>query len=325
MVKMEGESEMLKRMIERVTFPSLIKKQSKKKSILVMGAVFQKQEMKQKGEKEENDGKRERDVDHYFQPSCLPSLNNRLTDFHFFQPYYEKSYKEIILPPSLMDSPKNTILHYFSVLREAENLTSHQIGGCGTVGNARLPFPIAYNFFTKEYQRKVSYKSYLQSFQGIGHTRLIKLHELPVQKPSQTIPYFIELETIEGSSKNLTYFAYHYGYVYLQKENNTYKIADLTLTGEDFLCAAYHLWQHNAEAVVDIEYGNWCGLVKKRFPTKKDGYVKTIDIIGTDGYEYRFVFFQLTNDTDILVTQYKKGVKGKWEVIRMDPTKCLNN
>ena len=50
MVKMEGESEMFKRMIERFTFPSLIKKQSKKKFNLVMGAAFQKQEMKQMGE-----------------------------------------------------------------------------------------------------------------------------------------------------------------------------------------------------------------------------------------------------------------------------------
>ena len=187
---MEGESGLFKRMMERVTFPSRIKKQSKKKSILVMGATLHRQEMQQMGEREENEASRARDVDHYFQPSCLPSLNNRLTDFHFFQPYYEKSYKDITLPLSLMDSPKNTILHYFSVLREAENLTSHQMGGCGTVGNAKLPFPIAYNFFTKDYQRKVSYKSYLQSFQGIGHTRLIKLHELPVQKPSTNCPIF---------------------------------------------------------------------------------------------------------------------------------------
>lgn len=288
-----------------------------------MGAVIQKQDVKHFVEREENSGSRKRDVDLYFQPSCLPSLNNRFTDFQFFQPYYDKSYKDITLPSSLLDSPNNTIIHYFSILREAENLTIKQIGGCGTVGNARIPYPIAYHFFTKDYQRKVSYKSYLQSFQGIGHTRLLKLHELPIKPNSKTIPYFIELETIEGSSKNLTYFAYHFGYIYLKKENNMYKIDALQLTGEDFLCAAYHLWQHNAEAVVDIEYGNWCKLVKKRLPTKHDGYVKTIDVLGTDGHEYRFVFFQLTNHTDILAAQYKKSVKGKWEIIQLDPTKCL--
>jgi hypothetical protein len=309
--------------LRKVIFPQ--QKDKKKKDILVMGARYEKQHVKQTTAIEENTEDRIRDVEKYFRPSCDSVLNDRLTDFHFFQPYYEKSYKEITLPPSLMDSPEDTIIHYFSILREAENLTSKQMGGCGTVGMAKIPFPIAYHFFTKEYREKVSYTAYLQSFKGIGHTSLIKLNKLPVQKHSQTISYFIELETIEGSSKNVTYFAYYYGYVYMKKENNTYKIADITLIGEDFLCAAYHLWQHNAEDVVDIEYGNWCKLVKKRLPTKKDGYVKTIDVIGTDGNEYRFVFFQLTNDTDVLVAQYKKSVKGKWEVIRMDPTKCLKD
>ena len=171
--------------------------------------------------------------------------------------------------------------------------------------------------------RKSFFSSYLQSFKGIGHTSLIKLNKLPVPPHSTTIPYFIELETIEGSSKNLTYFAYYYGYVYIQKEGNAYKIADITLIGEDFLCAAYHLWQHNAEAVVDIEYGEWCKLVKKRLPTKKEGYIKKIDIIGTDGRDYRFIFFQLTNDTDLLVSQYRKNPKGTWEWVKIEPESCL--
>ena len=78
--------------------------------------------------------------------------------------------------------------------------------------------------------------------------------------------YFIEIETIEGSAK--TYFAYYYGYIYIEKEKNSYKIANMELYGEGFLCAAYHLWQHNAEAVVDAEYKNWCKLVKERLATK---------------------------------------------------------
>jgi hypothetical protein len=301
----------------------LTKKHNKKKAILVMGATFQKQNDKQTETREISNGNRTRDVEKYFRPSCLSILNDRLSDFQFFQPYDEKPYHEIILPPSLMNSPENTIINYFSIIREAENLTSNQIGGCGTVGMARIPYPIAYNFFTKDYQRKVSYIAYLKSFKGIGHTSLIKLNKLPAQNPAQTIPYFIELETIEGSSKDLTYFAYYYGYISIKNENNLYKIADITLIGEDFLCAAYHLWQHDAEAVVDIEYGNWCKLVKKRLPTKKEGYVKNIEIMGTDGSEYSFVFFQLTNDTDILTAQYKKSLKGKWELIKIDPEKCL--
>lgn len=304
-------------------FPQVTIKKRNKKKTLVMGAIYGKHSNQQTGSLAESDENRVRDVEKYFRPACNSVLNNRLDDFQFFQPYYEKSFNEIVIPPSLMNSPENTIIHYFSILREAENLTSKQMGGCGTVGMAKLPFPIAYNFFTKEYQKKISFASYLQSFKGIGHTSLIKLNKLPVQPHSTTIPYFIELETIEGSSKNLTYFAYYYGYVYIQKEGNTFKIADMTLIGEDFLCAAYHLWQHNAEAVVDIEYGEWCKLVKKRLPTKKEGYIKKIDIIGTDGRDYRFIFFQLTNDTDLLMSQYRKNSKGTWEWIKIEPESCL--
>jgi hypothetical protein len=292
--------------------------------MLVMGAKFQSQTIKQTDAKEQKYEYRIRDVEKYFRPSCLSILNNRVMDFQFFDIYYDKSYDEIVLPPSLMNSPENTIINYFSILREAENLTYNQIGGCGTVGMAKIPYPVAYNFLTRDYQKKVSYPSYLQSFKGIGHTNLIKLNKLPVESHSQTIKFFIELETIEGSSKNLTYFAYYYGYVYIKKEKNIYKIEDITVNGEDFLCAAYHLWQHDAEAVVDVEYGNWCKLVKKRLPTKKDGYVKKIDIEGTDGNEYRFVFFQLTNDTDVLITQYKKSREDEWELIKIDPEKCLS-
>ncbi|MBM7703533.1 hypothetical protein [Metabacillus iocasae] len=289
---------------------------------LMMGATFQKQPIPIDYRSEE--GLKDRPDEQYFRPSRLPILNTRLTSFQFFQPYYDKTYDEIVVPTSLLRSPEETIVHYFSVLREAENLTEAQSGGCGSVGNAKIPYPLAYNFFTNDYQQRISYSTYLDSFKGVGHTNLLKVHKLPndPNHPS-TIPYFIEIETIEGSNKEVTYFAYYYGYMYLKKEKNQYKIHELNLYGEDFLCAAYHLWQHNAEAVVAIEYGEWCKLIKKQLPTKQDGYIKQIDIVGTDGHDYQFIFFQLTNDTDILVSQYKRNKSGQWEVMKMDPRDCL--
>lgn len=294
----------IKKMLKRITF-------SKKQASRRMGAIYQKQPMFHPIENKEQGDFRKRDLEQYFRPSCLPVLNTRISDFQFFNPYFEKTFHEIKFPPSMMDSPETTILNYFSILREAENLTSKQIGGCGTVGMARIPFPVAYNFFTKEYQKKVSYPAYLKSFEGIGHTNLIKLQAVPNKS---ILTYFFELETIEGSNKDLTFFAYYYGYISVMKEQNLYKIMDLKLYGEDFLCAAYHLWQHNAEAVVEIEYGQWCKMIKKQLPTKQAGYVKTIEIIGTDGNDYQFVFFQLTNDTDILISQFKGSLKESGKV-----------
>jgi hypothetical protein len=291
------------------------------KITLLMGAKYQRQQFGQPVERYSTPTDRVRDVEKYFRPSCLPIKNTLIDNYQFFDPFYDKNYNEIKIPASLLRRPDDTILHYFSILREASNLTMKQMGGCGTVGNASLPYPISYNFFTKEYRSRISYDEYLNSFEGIAHINLIKWNRLPGE--AGAINYFVELETIEGSSKGVSYFAYYYGYVNLAKEQGIYKIADMKLYGEDFLCAPYHLWQHDAEAVVDIMYGGWCKLVKKRQPTKQDGYVKTIEFSGTDGLDYRFVFYQLTNDTDVLISQFRRDSKGNWQFINIDPEKCL--
>src|SRR3954454_17110220 len=112
--------------LRQVVFPQ-------QKDRVVMGARYEKQQVPPTTAIEEHTEDRKRDVEKYFRPSCDSVLNDRLTEDYFFQPYYKKSYKEITLPPSLMDTPEHTIIHYFSILREAENLTSKQMGGCGTV------------------------------------------------------------------------------------------------------------------------------------------------------------------------------------------------
>ena len=290
-----------------------------------MGAEMQKQQWRQQEHNKEKETNPQIDVEQFFRPSCRSILNRRLFGYQFLTRIMNKTYDEINLPPSLLDTPENMLLNYFSILREAENLTSQLIGGCGTVGEARLPFPIAYNFFTKAYQQKMPYSSYLSSFEGIGHTNLIKLYKLPNPNNVQPIQFFIELETINGTATGVSGFQYHYGTISVVQEEGLYKIDAITLTGEDFLCAAYHGWRQQGEDVVDIEYGQWCKLIKKRLPTKRDGYVKTIDVIGTDGNDYRFIFIQLTNDTDVLVSQLMKSKQGKWEVTHIDPTKCIEN
>ena len=51
--------------------------------------------------------------------------------------------------------------------------------------------------------------------------------------------------------------------------------------------------------------------------------IKRIYFKGTDGSDCLIEFFQLTNDTDIEIAQYKKSANGKWELIKLDPSKCL--
>ncbi|RDI45509.1 hypothetical protein DFR59_102137 [Falsibacillus pallidus] len=293
-----------------------------KRKKLFLGASFLKPQNPVDYDSPPNKHERNRDIEKYFRPSCLPLLNKRIDNLSFFDPYYDKKTSQITVPANLLHSPEETILNYFSILREAENLTSKKLGGCGTVGFAKIPFPLAYQFLTREYQKEMPYRSYLKSFEGIGHTNLLKLEKVPTLEGSR---WFIEVETIEGTDKLSTNFAYYYGFVEVQQDKSLFKISRITLYPEDFLCAAYHGWDHDAEAVVDVKFGEWCGLIKKRMPTKKDGFVKTIEVIGKDGSDYKFIFFQLTNNTDVLISQYKRKPGGPWELSNLDPESCLNN
>jgi hypothetical protein len=255
----------------------------------------------------------------YFRPSCFPALNLRFVSSDFFSPHYEKTFDQIKLPSELTRTPEDTLINYFSILREAEN-----IGGrsCGSVGYARIPFPLAYNFLSDEYQKRLSYDEYLNSFAGIGHTSLIKLNRVPDVKGE--IKFFYEIETIESFNTRAEYFGYSYGFIYLVHTQEGYRISDLQQVKEDFLCVPYHGWSHDGEAIIDVKYGNWCKLVQKRYPTVKNGYVKNIYFHGTDSADYYFIFFTLTNGTDVEIAQYRKVNNEQWKQVNMKPeVECL--
>ncbi len=255
-------------------------------------------------------------IEKYFRPSKLPVLNDQIV--------YRDVYKSTILPSHFFKNPQDTIINYFSLLREAANHVDGKNAGCGTIGLSRLPYPIAYKFLSSSYQQKVSYEQYLASYENILHINLIKMKSVPKDKyrPNE-IKYFVEVETIKGSENDASYFAYYYGAIYLSKEENLYKISNIKFISENYLCAPYHGWNYIGEAVVDIKYGNWCKLVKERYPTQQDGYVKNIYFKGTDNNDYLIVFFTLTNDTDIEIAQYIKDRDGKWVHIHLNPEKCL--
>lgn len=263
------------------------------------------------------------DSEKYFRPSDLPILNDRYS-LSFFDAYYDKKPSDIGLPGKFMKTPEETILNYYSILREAANFEEGKTSGCGTVGNVKIPYPIAYNFLASSYQKKMPYEKYLDTFKNILHINLIKSREVPGAKNiSGDLRYFVEIETLEGSENNITHFAYYYGFIDMVVEEGQYKISNLDFYGEDFLCAPYHGWNHNAELSVQIRYGNWCSMIEKIYPTKQEGYVKYIPFKGTDGKDYRIEFYQLTNDTDIEIAQYTKDQNGKWQQVYLDPNKCI--
>lgn len=259
-------------------------------------------------------------IEQYFRPSRLPILNVRDLSVYF----YGEVPRDIVLPDELYRTPEDTLINYFSVLREAARPIPGNRTGCGTIGYAQKPYPVAYNFLSTKLQENLDYNQFLTSFDNILHINLIKLRQIPADKNySNSIRFFVEFETIEGSMKEKGYFAYYYSFITVILEENQYRILASDNYEENFLCAPYHGWDFEGEAVVDIKYGTWCSLVEVRYPTMWEDYVKKIPFQGTDGKEYMIVFFELTNGTDIEIAQYVKNEKGEWIPIYINPEDCL--
>ncbi|MFT8320288.1 MAG: hypothetical protein ABF649_05220 [Bacillus sp. (in: firmicutes)] len=256
----------------------------------------------------------------YFRPSCHPALNGRFENFDVFVPYYDKKYNQILLPADWTGTPENTLLNYFSLLREAYFMEERS---CGSIGQAQYPFPLAYNFFSKDYQKRVKYEAFIRLFTGIGHTSLIKLCRVPDEKG--TIKFFYEIETIEVlEHKKAEYFGYTYGFIQLVHEEDGYRISAIQEDTEDFLCAPYHGWSHDGESVIDVKYGSWCSFIQKKYPMIQKEYVKYISFHGKDGADYCFIFFTLTNGTDIEIAQFRRIGNDKWRQVNLNPEKdCI--
>ncbi|MBU3132577.1 hypothetical protein KPL40_08915 [Clostridium gasigenes] len=261
----------------------------------------------------------------YFRPSNLPIMNNKEVVNKLIDSEYDKEYSNITIPSDILKTPEATILNYFSLLREAANPVEGKNIGCGSLGMGNIPYKIGYNFFTNEYKDKVSFKNYKKSFENIAHINLLKLKEVPSSNENE-LKYFFEIETIEGSDKDVAYFAYYYGYIYISKVNNTYKISNIDIYGENYLCTPYHGWSNYGESSVEAKYGNWCKMIKTMGKSEVNGDEKRVYFDGIDNKEYMILFYTLTNDNDIEIAQYVRSQEGaSWVNIELNPNKCIEN
>lgn len=260
----------------------------------------------------------------YFRPSSLPIINNREEGNKLIDSNYDKEYSNITIPKEILKTPEDTILNYFSLLKEAANVPEGKKIGCGSLGTGTQPYKIAYNFFDNKYKERISFNKYMESFENIAHINLLRLKEVPTVKENE-LKYFFEIETIEASDNNASKFAYYYGFINLSKEGDIYKISNIDIYGENYLCTPYHGWSNNGESVVEIKYGNWCNLVKKMGKTETDGFEKKVYFEGNDNKEYMIVFYTLTNDNDVEIAKYSREKGGAWVRIELDPNKCIKD
>lgn len=263
-------------------------------------------------------------LERFFRPSKSPIINDKIEKSLYDM--YGNNPLEIKIDNKFLKTPEDTIINYFSVLREAANPPDDINTGCGSLGDGKGPYPVAYNFLTTEYKNKLSYKEYLKSFENKLHINLVKLNKvLPDENRPNDIKYFVELEVIEGSKENKGTFAYYYGYIYLDKEDGVYKIKDINYNLENYLCAPYHGWAWDAKLFVETEYGEyWCNMIDSELKVEKNDYEKKVYFKDKDGNEYYVLFYQLTNGVDIKIADYKKDKDGNWKGIYIDNEKCLD-
>ena len=260
-------------------------------------------------------GKRE-DEERFQRPSKQSALRLKYSFEDFINSTEKPPYIHI-----LFQSPKDVIQAYYAILKEASNMTGYY-GGCGTIGWATIPYPYAYELFTAAKREKVSLDQFEKSFAGIGHITLLKL--LPAYSPLGTpenIKYFmVEIETITGtpykeknnSHAQPTYFSYYYGIITTEHSpSEGWKIKSIDYLPEDFLCAPYHHWDWDAEALVEIIYKNWYKVINKIEKMDKKDSIIRIYAKGNHT-RYRFDFVRLTNGEDILLHEYVEE-KGQWK------------
>lgn len=289
---------------------------------IVMGGNYVK-EVHEVNDKEVDNIDEDYSLEKFFRPSKSPILNDKIEKSLYDS--YGKKQNEINIPKELLKTPEDTILNYFSVLREAANPLDETNTGCGTMGDAKGPYPVAYNFLSNSYKERLTYKKYLKSFENKLHINLVKLNKVvPDKDRPNDLKYFVEIEVIEGNKEKKGLFAYYYGYIYLDEENGVYKIKDMNYTPENYLCAPYHGWSYDAKSFVEIEYGDWCSLIKGDVVVQSDGYEKKVYFKDKDNNEYYVLFYTLTNGTDIKIADYKKNQDGKWELVYIEPKNCLD-
>lgn len=243
-------------------------------------------------------------------PSKLIPIDNPYS----FNEFEKESQTEPLIK-STFETPEDVILAYYGILSNAANMEGYT-GGCGTIGDAKQPYPYAYELLTKEAQQKISLQQFIDSFRGIGYLSLLRLFPayIPPETPSNTKYYFVELELITGKPtkegepynyhSEVSYFAYYYGIVTVKEAaEKSWLIEKVDYLPEEFLCAPMHSWFYYSDAVVDIVFGENLKLIDKIDKTEQSGGQISLYASG-NGKQYRFDFIRITNGHDILLHEY---------------------
>ena len=252
----------------------------------------------------------------YQRPSGQPELSNPFTLQTFINSENTITFQD----------PEDVIYAYYGILKEASDMYGYS-GGCGTVGEADIPYPYAYRLFTSKARQEMSLQEFKDSFRGTGHITFLQIHSLPIppETPADTRYFMVEIEVITGrqvkndtisSEEQISYFAYYFGIVTVEKGEDGWGIQEINYYPENFLCAPYHGWDYDAEVMVNIVFKDNLKVIDQIMNrVEKDGMIYIFAPGGKR--QYRFDFVRLTNGHDILINE-NIMINGKWR-----PTELL--
>ncbi|BBF42596.1 hypothetical protein lbkm_1280 [Lachnospiraceae bacterium KM106-2] len=210
-------------------------------------------------------------------------------------------------------SPEKLITAYYSILRDAANVTDFNIG-CGTIGNSMQPYPYAYQLLTDNYQKNVNKAKFTNSFRGIAHINLLKVKQAysPAGTPTGTSYYLTEFEVITGRKENdkmqkgaQGLFGYYYAlFTIVNTGREGFKIDAMRIVPENYCCAPYHSWKFDAKFITEIVFLNNLKLIDSIESIKYMDDVTTVQASKNNNM-YRFEYIRLTNGYDLLLHQYE--------------------
>lgn len=250
-----------------------------------------------------------------------PSKQAALLNKYSFNDFEKQDAKAPLITKTF-ESSEDVILAYYGILEDASNMLGYS-GGCGTIGSSKLPYPYAYELYTKESQSKMDLDQFIRSFEGIGYTTLLKIYPayIPPQTPHTIQYYMVEIEVITGKqnseerrkyNQQISYFAYYYGIITVERTpKDGYKIKQIDYLPEEFLCAPLHGWFYDADAVIEIVYKQNLKIIDTIGKTEQNDGLIHIYASGNN-QQYRFDFVRLTNGHDILLHENTLE-NGQWK------------
>jgi hypothetical protein len=133
--------------------------------------------------------------------------------------------------PARIATPEMAVKAYFDALSHAANLKDEVLEKTGSVACGLEPYPVAYGYWSKDWQASHSYDQFLASWEGTANVELLQM--LPAGMAKGQDRYFVEvkeIKAIEGVGLGIFYYA---GFITVVNTDAGWRLTGVGLAPED--------------------------------------------------------------------------------------------